>query len=125
MARHSHASLALGVGLLALLSGCASGGELLQVKPPPSDCLAQFDQESLEPAEHMALCDHIVAAHPELLRAHVDRFIVWQHYGKELEACQKLFDLEKTMATLTSTPDDQEDFHFSVGEICRKQVVDD
>lgn len=68
----------------------------------------------------MAVCDHIVASHPRLLRAHMDRFIVWQHYGKEPEACQKLFDLEKTVATLTSTPDVQEDFHFSVEVICRK-----
>ena len=73
MARHFHGSLALGVGLLALLGSCGSG-ELPQAKPLPSGCLAQFDQESLEPAEHMALCDHIVASHPQLLRAHVDRF---------------------------------------------------
>lgn len=73
----------------------------------------------------MALCDRIVASHPQLLRAHVDRFIVWQHYGREREACQKLFDLETTMATLTSTPDAQEDFRFSVEAICRKQWGDE
>lgn len=123
MARRFHASLPL-VGLLALLGSCGFGGELPQAKPLPSGCLAQFGGESLEPAEHMALCDHIVASHPQLLRAHVDRFIVWQHYGKEPEACQKLFDLEKTMATLTATPDDQEDFHFSVEVVCRKQGGD-
>ncbi len=122
MTRHCHVSLPL-VGLLALLGACASGGELPQTKPPASGCLARFDQESLDPSEHMALCDHIVASHPESLRAHVDRFIVWQHYGKELEACQTLFDLEQTMATFTSTPDDEEDFRFSVEEICRKQVI--
>ena len=114
----------LTVSLLALLSSCGPVGELPQAKPLPSGCLARFGQESLEPAEHMTLCDRIVASHPQLLRAHVDRFIVWQHYGREREACQKLFDLEKTMATLTFTPHDQEDFYFSVEAICRKQGVD-
>ena len=124
MTRHFHRSRAL-LALLALLSGCGfGGGQLPQAKPLASGCLAQFGQEALEPGEHMDLCDHIVASHPQLLRVHVDRFIVWQHYGKELEACQKLFDLEQTMATLTSTPDDQKDFRFSVETICRKQRGD-
>lgn len=126
MTKYLHTSRAL-VALVALLSGCGGGGgemELPQAKPLPSGCLAQLSQEVLEPGEHMALCDHIVASYPQLLRAHVDRFIVWQHYGKPLEACQKLFDLEKTMATLTATPDDQEDFRFSVETICRKRRGD-
>ena len=126
MTRHLHTSLALRVALLTLLGSCGpGGGELPQAGPLPSGCLAQLSRESLDPAEHMDLCDRIVASHPRLLRAHVDRFIVWQHYGKEREACRKLFDLEKTMATLTATPDDREDFHFSVEAICRNQVVDD
>ncbi|WP_074457530.1 hypothetical protein [Candidatus Synechococcus spongiarum] len=112
------------VGLLTLLGSCGFGGELPQAKPLPSSCLAQFGQESVEPGEHMALCDRIVASHPRLLRAHVDRFIVWQHYGREREACQKLFDVETTMATLTFTADDQDDFHFSVEVICRMQGGD-
>ncbi|MDE0648227.1 MAG: hypothetical protein OXI08_09395 [Cyanobacteria bacterium MAG IRC4_bin_6] len=117
-----HTAFAL-AALLAFLGGCG-GGQLPQAKPLPSGCLAAFDQESLGSAEHMALCDHIVASHPRLLRAHVDRFIVWQHYGRELEACRKLFEMEKTMATLTSTPDDQEDFRFSVEVVCRQQGGD-
>ncbi|MXW40560.1 MAG: hypothetical protein F4Z75_05325 [Synechococcus sp. SB0668_bin_15] len=125
LASRFHASLTLQVGLLILLGSCGfGGGELPQAKPLPSGCLAQFGQESVEPAEHMALCDRIVASHPRLLRAHVDRFVVWQHYGREREACQKLFDVEKTMATLTFTPDDQDDFHFSVDVICRNQGGD-
>ena len=116
------ASLAL-LGLLALLGSCGRGGQLPQAKPLPSDCLARFSQESLDPAAHMALCDRIVASHPQLLRVHVDRFIVWQHYGREREACRKLFELEATMATLTATPDHREDFRFSVEVVCRKQGV--
>ena len=107
--------------LLTLLASCGAGGELPQAKPLPSGCLAQFGQESLEPAEHMALCDRIVASHPQLLRAYVDRFIVWQHYGRDREACRALFDLEKTMAGLSVTPHDQEDFRFSVEVVCRQQ----
>ena len=125
MARYFYAALPLRVLLLALLSSCGSAGQLPQAKPLPSSCLAQFEQDPLEPAEHMALCDHIAASYPESLRVHVDRFIVWEHYGKDLEACQKLFDLEKTMATLTFTPDDEEDFDFSLEEICKKQVAND
>ena len=121
---HHHASLALQVGLLIFLGSCGFGGELPQVKPLPIGCLAQLAQESLEPAEHMALCDQIVASYPQSLRAHLDRFVVWQHYGREREACQQLFDLEKTMATLTFSPDDQEDFRFSVEAICRQQGGD-
>ena len=123
MTRYFH-TLALRVALLALLGSCSPSGELPQAKPLPSSCLARLSQDSPAPTEHMDLCDRIVASHPRLLRAHVDRFIVWQHYGKGPEACRKLLDLEKTMATLTATPDDQEDFHFSVEVICRNHGDD-
>ena len=125
VARPVRGSLTLQVVLLTLLGGCGFGGELPQASPVPSGCLAQFGEESIGPAEHMALCDRIVASHHQLLRAHVDRFVVWQHYGREREACQRLFEVEKTMATLTSTPDDQEDFRFSVEVVCRRQGGDD
>jgi len=109
--------------MVAFLAGCG-GGELPQIRPLPSGCLAEFERESLDSAEHMVLCDRIVASHPRLLRAHVDRFIVWQYYGREQEACRKLFEVEKTMAMLTATVDVREDFRFSVEMICRKRRGD-
>ena len=121
MAPESPLKAALPV-LLVLLGSCGGGGQIPQAKPLPSECLARFADErpgQQDPAAHMALCDRIVASHGQLLRAHLDRFIVWRHYGREGEACQHLFALEHTMATLVASPQDQEDFRFSLEAICR------
>jgi len=117
-------SLALAVALLAFLSSCGAG-ELPQAKPPASGCLAHFSQEAIEPSAHMALCDQILASHSQLLRAHLDLFIVWQYYGKEREACQMIAALEKKLPTLIATTQDQEEFHFNLATLCPNGVIDE
>ena len=115
-------------GLVVMLMGAAAivgcshvAIPVIDRSPLASDCLAQFARNEVEPKAHLQTCEAVVDRYPLQLRAHLDYFIVLQHYGQEIEACSRLASLPQNHESLTTTATDLEDLAFSLENICRFQ----